>query len=130
MSANAATPGYTRQQTVQATNRAQGTGSGFIGQGVQVDTVKRAYNEFLTRQVAQAKTESSHLDTYFSQMKQIDSLLADSSGRLGLSPALQDFFGSVQIGRRQSGRSCGAAIHAVQRRDAGTAFPGHGCAAE
>ncbi len=94
--ANAATPGYTRQQTVQATNQAQGTGSGFIGQGVQVDTVKRAYNEFLTRQVAQAKTESSHLDTYFSQMKQIDSLLADSSGRLGLSPALQDFFGGVQ----------------------------------
>jgi flagellar hook-associated protein 1 FlgK len=94
--ANAATPGYTRQQTVQATNQAQGTGSGFIGQGVQVDTVKRAYNEFLTRQVAQAKTESSHLDTYFSQMKQLDSLLADSSGRLGLSPALQDFFGGVQ----------------------------------
>ena len=94
--ANAATPGYTRQQTVQATNQAQGTGSGFIGQGVQVDTVKRAYNEFLARQVAQAKTESNHLDTYFSQMKQIDSLLADSSGRLGLSPALQDFFGGVQ----------------------------------
>ena len=93
---NAATPGYTRQQTVQATNQAQGTGSGFIGQGVQVDTVKRAYNQFLTQQVAQAKTESSQLDTYFSQMKQIDSLLADPTGRLGLSPALQDFFGSVQ----------------------------------
>lgn len=93
---NAATPGYTRQQTIQSTNQAQATGSGFIGQGVQVDTVKRAYNEFLTRQVSQAKTESSQLDTYFSQMKQIDSLLADSSGRIGLSPALQDFFSSVQ----------------------------------
>ncbi|WON73592.1 flagellar hook-associated protein FlgK [Nitrosospira sp. Is2] len=93
---NAATPGYTRQQTVQSTNQAQPTSSGFIGQGVQVDTVKRSYNEFLTRQVAQARTESSQLDTYFSQMKQIDSLLADSGGSLGLSPALQDFFGSVQ----------------------------------
>jgi flagellar hook-associated protein 1 FlgK len=94
--ANAATPGYTRQQTVQTTNQAQAVSSGFIGQGVQVDTVKRVYNEFLTRQVAQAKTESSQLDTYFAQMKQIDSLLADPSGRLGLSPALQDFFSGVQ----------------------------------
>ncbi|SEK70107.1 flagellar hook-associated protein FlgK [Nitrosovibrio tenuis] len=93
---NAATPGYTRQQIVQSANQAQGTGSGFIGQGVQIDSVKRAYNQFLANQVAQAQTESSQLDTYLSQMKQIDSLLADPSGQLGLSPALQDFFASVQ----------------------------------
>ncbi|HEY6043446.1 MAG TPA: flagellar hook-associated protein FlgK, partial [Nitrosospira sp.] len=93
---NAATPGYTRQQIVQSTNQAQATGSGFIGQGVQIDSVKRIYNQFLANQVAQAKTESTQLDTYLSQMKQIDSLLADPSGHLGLSPALQDFFSSVQ----------------------------------
>ncbi|SDZ83365.1 flagellar hook-associated protein FlgK [Nitrosospira multiformis] len=93
---NTATPGYTRQQVIQSTSDARATGSGFIGQGVQVDTVKRAYNQFLSRQVAQAGTESSQLETYFSQMKQIDSLLADSMGGSGLSPALQDFFGSLQ----------------------------------
>lgn len=93
---NTATPGYTRQQVIQSTSDARATGSGFIGQGVQVDTVKRAYNQFLSRQVAQAGTESSQLETYFSQMKQIDSLLADSIGGSGLSPALQDFFGSLQ----------------------------------
>src|SRR5579871_6537025 len=93
---NAATPGYTRQQIDQSTNQAQATGSGFIGQGVQIDSVKRVYDQFLTKQVAQAKTESSKLDTYLSQMTQIDSLLADPSGSLGLAPALQDFFGSLQ----------------------------------
>lgn len=93
---NAATPGYTRQQIDQSTNQAQATGSGFIGQGVQIDSVKRVYDQFLTKQVAQAKTESSKLDTYLSQMTQIDSLLADPSGNLGLAPTLQDFFGSLQ----------------------------------
>ena len=93
---NAATPGYTRQQIVQSTASAQATGSGFIGQGVQIDSVKRVYNQVLTNQVAQAKTESTQLDTYLSQMKQIDNLLADPSGNLGLSPALQDFFASMQ----------------------------------
>ncbi|PTQ80559.1 flagellar hook-associated protein 1 FlgK [Nitrosospira multiformis] len=93
---NTATPGYTRQQVIQSTTDARATGSGFIGQGVQTDTVKRAYNQFLSRQVAQAGTESSQLETYFSQMKQVDRLLADSIGGSGLSPALQDFFGSLQ----------------------------------
>lgn len=93
---NASTPGYTRQQIVQTSSGAQPSGSGFVGQGVQVDTVRRIYNELLVTQVMQAKTESVQLDTYLAQMKQIDNLLADPSGRLGLAPALQDFFGSVQ----------------------------------
>jgi flagellar hook-associated protein 1 FlgK len=93
---NAATPGYTRQQSVQSTSPVQATVSGFIGQGVQIDTVTRTYNDLLAHQVAAAKTDSSQLDTYLAQMKQLDSLFADPSGRLGLSPALQDFFNSVQ----------------------------------
>ncbi|MEO6561779.1 MAG: flagellar hook-associated protein FlgK [Nitrosospira sp.] len=93
---NAATPGYTRQQIVQSTNPAQATGVGFIGQGVKVDTVSRSYNQLLTNQVSQAKTESSQLDTYYAQMQQIDKLLSDTTGTVGLAPALQDFFGSVQ----------------------------------
>ncbi|MBA4141804.1 MAG: flagellar hook-associated protein FlgK [Nitrosospira sp.] len=92
---NAGTPGYTRQQAIQSTSEAQATGSGFVGQGVQIDSVKRAYNQFLTSQVAQATTEASQLDTYFSQIKQIDSLLTDPAGG-GLSPVMQEFFGSIQ----------------------------------
>ncbi|MDN5881626.1 MAG: flagellar hook-associated protein FlgK [Nitrosospira sp.] len=93
---NASTPGYTRQQIVQSTNPAQATGAGFIGKGVKVDTVSRSYNQFLTHQVTQAKTESAQLDTYYAQIQQIDRLLADPNGNVGLAPALQNFFGGVQ----------------------------------
>lgn len=91
---NAGTPGYTRQQIVQNSNIPQLTGAGFIGQGVQVSTVKRIYNQFLSSQVLQAQTQGSQLDTYYTQIKQIDNMLGDPSS--GLSPALQGFFRGVQ----------------------------------
>ncbi len=49
--ANANTPGFNRQEVVLATRLPQATGAGFIGQGVDVATVKRIYNEFLSNQV-------------------------------------------------------------------------------
>ena len=92
--ANANTPGYSRQQIVQASNIPQGTGAGFFGQGVHVETVKRVYSDFLTNQVNQAQTQASLLSTYSTQIDQIDNLLGNSG--LGLAPAIQGFFSAVQ----------------------------------
>ncbi|MDH5551961.1 MAG: flagellar hook-associated protein FlgK [Nitrosomonas sp.] len=91
---NVNTPGYNRQQVLQTTNIAQASGAGFVGQGVYVSTVERVYSQFLVNQSLQAQTKSSQLDTYLSQISQVNNLLADASA--GLSPALQNFFGSVQ----------------------------------
>lgn len=91
---NAATPGYNRQQIVQSSNIPQLTGSGFIGQGVQVTTVKRIYSQFLASQTLQAQTQSSQLDSYYTQIRQLDNMLGDPNS--GLSPALQSFFRGVQ----------------------------------
>ena len=91
---NANTPGYTRQRVVQGSNIAINTGAGALGQGVHVQTIERMYDKFLTGQLNTAQTQSSSLDTYYSQIKQIDSMLADPLA--GLSPALQDFFSGVQ----------------------------------
>ena len=91
---NANTPGYSRQATVQATNVPINTGAGAIGQGVHVQTIKRMYDQFLTGQVNSAQTQVSGLEAYYSQINQIDTMLADSEA--GLSPALQDFFSGVQ----------------------------------
>ncbi len=91
--ANAATPGYNRQVVVQGSALAQDFGAGFLGQGTQIDTVKRVYNEFLGVQVQSAQASKSGLETYYAQMRQIDNLLADPDA--GLSPAMQDFFGSL-----------------------------------
>ena len=91
---NANTPGYSRQQTVQATNIAINTGSGSVGQGVHVQTITRMYDQYITQQVNSAQTNVGQLNTYNTLSGQIDGLVADSSA--GLSPALQSFFTGVQ----------------------------------
>ncbi|MEW5943548.1 MAG: flagellar hook-associated protein FlgK [Pseudomonadota bacterium] len=90
---NANTPGFHRQEMLQSAATPQMFGGYFLGQGVNVDTVKRVYSQFLDNQVSQAQTQSSSLETYWTQIKQIDNMLADANA--GLSPALQDFFTSV-----------------------------------
>lgn len=92
--ANASTDGYNRQQIIQSTNTPMFTGSGYIGQGTNVLTVRRVYDQQLSDQVLAASTGAAEMDSYLSQIGQIDNLLADSSA--GLSPALSSFFSAVQ----------------------------------
>lgn len=91
---NATTPGYNRQVVVQSTAGGINYGYGFVGQGTQVAEIKRVYNDFLTKQVLASQTTASSLDSYYSQISQIDNMVADTSA--GLSPALQDFFSAMQ----------------------------------
>jgi len=90
---NVNTAGFHRQEVVLATNIALTTGSGFLGQGVHVDTVRRVYSQFLDNQVTQAQAQSSHFNSYLSNISQLDNIVADPNA--GLSPALQDFFSAV-----------------------------------
>src|SRR3569623_1100333 len=91
--ANASTPGYSRQVVIQGAAQPQNFGFGFMGQGTQISTVQRVYNEYLGVQVQSAQASQSGLDTYYTQIKQIDNMLADSTA--GLSPSLQDFFSGI-----------------------------------
>jgi len=92
--ANSGTIGYTRQVVTQGAVSGQNVGYGFVGKGTEVTGVNRAYNEFLAGQVLGAQVSKSSLDTYYTQIRRIDNLLADTSA--GVSPALQEFFQSVQ----------------------------------
>jgi flagellar hook-associated protein 1 FlgK len=91
--ANASTPGYSREQTVQSALPSLGTGNGFIGQGVNVTTVKRLYSSFINTQLQQQQSASSQLTTYYNQIQQINNIIADPAA--GLSPALQNFFSAI-----------------------------------
>lgn len=91
--ANANTPGYMRQEIVQAAMLPQRTGSGFFGQGTDVVSVKRIYSEFLGAQLTEAQTRSSNLGTQLDLATQISNLLGDANG--GLSTSLQDFFSAA-----------------------------------
>ena len=92
--ANASTPGYSRQVVIQGAALPQNFGFGFMGQGTQVSTIQRVYNEYLGVQVQSAQASKSGLDSYYTQIKQINNMLADPTA--GLSPSLQDFFSGIQ----------------------------------
>ncbi len=91
--ANASTPGYSREQTIQAALPSLGTANGFIGQGVNVTTVQRIYSSFINTQLQQQQSASSQLSTYYNQIQQINNIIADPAA--GLSPALQNFFSAI-----------------------------------
>jgi flagellar hook-associated protein 1 FlgK len=91
---NANVEGYSRQGVVQATSTTMETGAGFVGTGTKIAEIKRYSDEFLNQQVRTATASTSSLDAYYAQVSQIDNLLADTTS--GLSPAIQNFFASVQ----------------------------------
>ena len=123
---NASTVGFHRQEVVQRAALPQMTGAGFIGNGVEVSTVRRMYDQFLNGQVVQAQGESSRLDAYYTQIKQLDDMLADANA--GLAPALQQFFTATHdvaanpssVPSRQAMLSASSSLvsrfHALQQR--------------
>lgn len=91
--ANVNTPGYSRQTTLQNANVPQSTGAGYVGRGVQIETVRRAYDDFLVGQSWAAQSSASHWQAYATQLRAVDGLLGDPAA--GLSPALASFFAAV-----------------------------------
>ncbi len=91
---NINTPGYTRQDTVQATRTPQFSGAGYIGSGTSLTDIRRSYNEFLTSQLRSSTALHSDVTAYKSQIDQLDGLLAGST--TGVTPALQSFFSAMQ----------------------------------
>ncbi|MEG3114945.1 flagellar hook-associated protein FlgK [Salinicola sp. 4072] len=87
---NVYTDGYSRQLTLLGQN-SSGEGG---GSGVSVDGIQRQYNSYISSQLNQVNTRESALETYQSQVNQIDDLLADSDS--GLTTLMQNFFSSLE----------------------------------
>ncbi|HET9112567.1 MAG TPA: flagellar hook-associated protein FlgK [Burkholderiales bacterium] len=92
--ANASTPGYSRETVLQTEATPQTFGFGSLGNGVNVTTIQRSYSNFIGTQVNATQASKSSMDSYYSQVQQIDNMLGDSTS--GLSPAMQSFFAGVQ----------------------------------
>lgn len=84
---NVYTDGYSRQITVLGESRVAGQN------GVQVNDVQRQFSLFVASQLNRSQSASSALDSYQTQISQIDSLLADSTSNL--STLMQSFFSSL-----------------------------------
>ena len=91
---NANTPGYDVETANFSELPGQQTGSGYIGSGVEVSSVTRAYDAYLAQQVNATQSSYSSSNTLATQAGQIDNLLSDSS--TGLTATLQSFVNALQ----------------------------------
>ncbi|MEI7367117.1 flagellar hook-associated protein FlgK [Pectobacterium sp. 1950-15] len=91
---NQAVTGYSRQNTIIEQAISSSTSAGYMGNGVNVVSIDRQYNEFITNQLRSAQTTSSSVTAYYEQISKIDNLLASST--TSLSSTIQGFFSNLQ----------------------------------
>jgi flagellar hook-associated protein 1 len=91
---NAATPGYSVQNINLREALGQGMGSGYIGAGVNVQSITRSYDETLAAQVRSSNSNYQAFNTVATQAAQIDNLLSDT--KTGLTATLQSFVNALQ----------------------------------
>ena len=91
---NVNTDGFSRQSVEQATRSPTSSGNGFIGSGVDVVSIQRVFDQFLSDQVTARTSSFNQLDTLQQLASGIDGLLANPDA--GLNPVLQKFFNAVQ----------------------------------
>jgi flagellar hook-associated protein 1 FlgK len=86
--ANVNVPGYSRQRVVLETVAGQFTSSGYVGQGVGVQTIQRNFSEFLTRQSTLAASTQSADATRSDKLRQLEGIF--SGGKEGLGASISD----------------------------------------
>ncbi|RJL18785.1 flagellar hook-associated protein FlgK [Pectobacterium polaris] len=91
---NQAVTGYSRQNAILEQAISSSTSAGYVGNGANVVSVNRQYNEFISNQLRSAQTTSSSVTAYYEQISKIDNLLASST--TSLSSTIQGFFSNLQ----------------------------------
>ena len=81
--ANANVDGYSRQRAELATAEPQYTGAGFFGKGVDVATVTRAHDQFLTRESSNARSLASMDATRLSLLQRMETIFQPGANGLG-----------------------------------------------
>lgn len=92
---NAGTEGYSRQEIRFSESDSQFRGGVWVGSGVSVESVRRAYDQFLTEQTWSDSANYNQYKTLADYSGQVDSLLADSN--TGIQPGLEYMFDAMQI---------------------------------
>jgi flagellar hook-associated protein 1 FlgK len=91
---NANTEGYTRQRVELGTRPPSFTGQGFIGNGVQIESIERVFDEFVTERLRNTTSSSSQYETLAMLSGRVSNLLGDDQA--GLGNGLEAFFNAVQ----------------------------------
>ncbi|HBQ80835.1 MAG TPA: flagellar hook-associated protein FlgK, partial [Erwinia persicina] len=91
---NYAVTGYSRQTTVLAQANSTLSGNNYYGNGANVSTVYREYDQFITNQLRAASAQSSAITTQYGQVSSLDDIFSSTTNTL--STNMQDFFSSLQ----------------------------------
>ena len=91
---NVNTPGYDAESANLVTNPATPAAAGWIGNGVNVGSITRAYNQFLAQQANGASSSYNQLNTLAGLADQINNMFSDPGS--GLSATLQTFSNALQ----------------------------------
>jgi len=92
--ANVDTTGYSLETTNLSEAQGQSLGNGYVGGGVDVSSITRAYDELLAQQVRSSQASYSSFNTLATQAAQIDNMLSASG--TGLTATLQNFVNALQ----------------------------------
>ncbi len=92
--ANASTEGYVRQRVELGTRPASPFSNGWIGNGVDVQTVRRTVDDFLVSQSRTSGSTVERLNIFASQTERVSKLFVD--GDAGLSGSLQKLQNAIQ----------------------------------
>ena len=90
---NANVKGYSRQQVELATAEGQFSGAGFYGKGVDVSTVTRAHDAFLTREAATASSLAAMDAGRLDMLRQLESVFP--TGEQGVGHAAGEFLNAM-----------------------------------
>ncbi|MBV7403902.1 flagellar hook-associated protein FlgK [Enterobacter sp. ENT03] len=91
--ANAMTPGYTRQMAMTSTIGASGGAANSAGNGVQVDSICRVSNQYLVNQVWYAASDNGFYSTQQQYLTQLETVLSDPNS--SLSAGFDNFFAAL-----------------------------------
>ena len=92
--ANVNTDGYSRQSVTFSARPAQDIGAGYLGSGVQVTSIDRAYSQFMANDVQQRTASSGYYSLYANAAERVDSMLGDPS--TSITQAMDSFFASAE----------------------------------
>ena len=86
--ANVNTKGYSRQNVELQVTGYQRMGNGYFGQGMDMSTVERAHNEFLTREARTTGAVAASDSLRLARLEQLEA--AFPTGTSGLGAAMND----------------------------------------
>ncbi len=83
---NVNTPGYNRELPMLAEREAGG--------GTEVTAIERQFDQYIASQLNSTSSRLASLESYQTQISQIDNLLADNES--GVAPVMENFFSALQ----------------------------------